>query len=80
MSETELSRRERQIMRIIFRIGSATVQQVRDEMPTTLSMNTVRTLIQILEKKGHLTREKVGREFVYAPRKNRISVGFSDGS
>ena len=54
MSDQELSRRERQIMRVIYRMRSATVQKVKDELDDAPSLNAVRTLIQILETKGHL--------------------------
>ena len=73
-----MSRRERQIMRVIYRMGRSTVHQVRDALSDAPSLNTVRTLIQILEKKGHLNREKQGREFVYFPKKSRIAAGLSE--
>ncbi len=78
MSETHLSRRERQILRVIYRLNQATVIQVQEEMEDAPSLNAVRTMIQILETKGHLKRKKKGREFVYSPSKNRVSAGFSE--
>jgi BlaI family penicillinase repressor len=78
MSDLELSRRERQIMRVIYRMRHATVQEVKDELDDAPSLNAVRTLIQILESKGHLKRKKEGREFVYSPTKNPISAGVAE--
>ncbi len=78
MSEDEMSRRERQIMRVIYRLKQATVQEVHRELPDAPSLNALRTLIQILESKGHLKREKVGREFVYSPKKSRAAAGLAE--
>lgn len=66
-SFTSLSRREREIMEIIYRRGEATVAEVTGNMPEKLSRNGIRTLINVLENKGHLTRRKEGREFIYQP-------------
>jgi predicted transcriptional regulator len=54
------------------------VQEVKDELDDAPSLNAVRTLIQILESKGHLKRKKEGREFVYSPTKNPISAGVAE--
>ena len=78
MGEEQLSRRERQIMRVIYRLDRATVHQVHEGLDAAPSLNAVRTLIQILETKGHLRRKKKGREFIYSPLKNRMSAGFSE--
>lgn len=68
MSTSELpnlSRRERQIMDLIFEHGELTAQQVMDKMPDAPAYATVRSLLRILEEKGHLVHYKSGRQFVY---------------
>jgi BlaI family transcriptional regulator, penicillinase repressor len=62
-----LSRRERQIMEVIYRRGQATAVQVHEDLPDAPSKTAVRTLLRILEEKGHLTHEQEGLAFVYAP-------------
>ncbi len=62
-----LSRRERQIMDVIYRRGSATVAEVIEEMEDPPSYSAVRTLLGILERKGCLTHEKSANRFVYLP-------------
>jgi BlaI family penicillinase repressor len=65
--ESALSRRERQIMDAVFAAGWASIAEIREGMVAAPSMNAVRTMVQILEEKGHLRRRKRGREFEYAP-------------
>jgi predicted transcriptional regulator len=72
-----LSRRERQIMEIIYRRGKATAAQVHDALPDAPSRTAVRTLLRILEDKGHLTHEQDGLTFVYAPSRPREQAGRS---
>jgi predicted transcriptional regulator len=60
-----LSRRERQIMELFFQKGNLTAQQLVELLPDQPSNATVRTLLRILEQKGHLTHSKSGRQFVY---------------
>jgi len=72
-----LSRRERQIMNIIYALGEASATQVLDAMPDPPSRTAVRTLLGILEDKAHLKHGKKGREFVYQPTRRRASVGRS---
>ena len=68
MAQTEdLSRRERQIMEIIYARGSATALQVLGELPSPPSKTAVRTLLTILERKGHLTHREEGGAYVYGP-------------
>ena len=57
---TELSRRESQIMEILFRHGEATAEAVRAELPDAPSNSSVRKLLSILEDKGHLQRRRDG--------------------
>jgi predicted transcriptional regulator len=63
----ELSRRERQLMDVIYRRGSATVTEVREELPDPPSYSAVRALLGILEEKGHLAHHEDGPRYVYGP-------------
>ena len=75
--EAHLSRRERQIMDIVYAHGEASVNQVWEELPTPPSRTATRTLVRILEDKGHLRHRKEGREFIYRPTHRRESVARS---
>ena len=63
----ELSRRERQIMEIVFMLGEATAGQILQHMPDDTSDGSLRKLVRILEGKGYLTHDRAGREHVYRP-------------
>jgi predicted transcriptional regulator len=62
-----LSRRERQIMDILFRRGRATAAEVMDDLPGDPSYSTVRTQLRVLEEKGHVRHDDDGVRFVYMP-------------
>ena len=62
-----LSRRERQIMDILFRHERATAADVMEELPGEPSYSTVRTQLRVLEEKGHVRHELDGVRFVYMP-------------
>jgi len=64
---TVLSRRERQIMDILYRRGRATATEVMEELSGEPSYSTVRTQLRVLESKGHVRHEEVGTRFVYLP-------------
>ena len=64
---TQLSRRERQIMDILFRRGRATAAEVMEELPGEPGYSTVRTQLRVLEDKGHVRHEDDGVRFVYSP-------------
>ena len=64
---TALSRRERQIMDILYRRGRATATEVMEELPGTPNYSTVRTQLRVLESKGHVQHEEDGPRFVYLP-------------
>jgi predicted transcriptional regulator len=70
----ELSRRERQIMDIIYRLGRATANEVIGELPDEKHSSTVRTQLRVLEEKGHLRHEEEGLRFVYLPVTPRRAV------
>ena len=60
-----LSRRERQIMDILFRRGRATAAEVMEELPGNTSYSTVRTQLRVLEDKGHVRHEEEGLRYIY---------------
>ncbi len=62
-----LSKRERQIIETIYRLGKATVAEVLKEIPNPPSYSAVRATLNILETKGFLTHKKVGLKYVYSP-------------
>lgn len=62
-----LSRRERQIMDILYRLGSATAAEVKENLPDAPGYSAVRALLRILEEKGHLKHAYDGPRYVYAP-------------
>ena len=62
-----LSRRERQIMDVLFRRGRATAAEVMAELPGEPSSSTVRTQLRILEEKGHVRHQEEGLRYVYFP-------------
>jgi predicted transcriptional regulator len=62
-----LSRRERQIMDILYRQGRATAADVMDALSGDPSYSTVRTQLRVLEEKGHVRREADGLRYVYFP-------------
>jgi predicted transcriptional regulator len=74
---SQLSKRERQIMDAVYAHGEATVSQVLAEMPDPPMRGALRTLLRILERKGHLTHRQVGREFIYRPTQPRGQAGRS---
>lgn len=67
MTAPILSKRERQIMDVIYGRGEATVADVLRELPDPPSYSAVRGLMRILEEKGHLRHREEGRRYVYLP-------------
>jgi predicted transcriptional regulator len=64
-AHTTLSRRERQIMDILYRLGRATAAEVMANLPGEPSYSTVRTQLRILEGKGHVRHEEDGVRYIY---------------
>lgn len=62
-----LTRRERQIMDIIYKRGRVTANEVLEDLPGTPHYSTVRTQLRVLEEKGHVTHEEDGVRYVYMP-------------
>jgi predicted transcriptional regulator len=67
MALSELSRRERQIMEILYQRGKASASEVLDAMPDAPTYSTVRALLRVLEEKGHIEHQNEGLKYVYAP-------------
>ena len=66
-SEKGLSRREREIMEVIYRRGQATAAEVLEGMPAPPSYSAVRAMLRVLEEKGHLRHEWRGPRYVFLP-------------
>src|SRR5258706_3922369 len=66
-----LSRRERQIMDIVFARGEATAAEVGAALPDPPSYSAVRALLRILEEKGHLRHREDGPRYVFVPTEPR---------
>jgi predicted transcriptional regulator len=62
-----LSRRERQIMDILYQLGRATAADLMKALPGEPSDSTVRTQLRVLEGKGHVRHEEEGQKYVYVP-------------
>lgn len=62
-----LSRRERQIMEILYRSGKASAGEVREAMPDAPGYSAVRAMMRVLEEKGHVRHQAEGLKYVYAP-------------
>ena len=75
--ETQLSRRERQIMDIVYAKGEASISQVHQAMEDRPSYSAVRALMRILEDKGHLKHTAVGNRYFYQPTRSRKEAGHS---
>jgi len=66
--DQSLSRREREIMDIVYEMKEATAQQVLDRLPAPPSYSAVRALLRVLERKGHLLHRQDGPRYVFVPR------------
>jgi BlaI family penicillinase repressor len=73
VAKSELTRRERQIMDIIHRLGRATAQEVQGHLYDPPSYSAVRALLRLLEERGHVRHVTEGQKYVYLP-----AVGKSD--
>jgi predicted transcriptional regulator len=63
----QLTKRERQIMDVLYRLGRATASEVMERLPGSPSDSTVRTQLRVLETKGHVRHEAAGLRYVYLP-------------
>ena len=72
-----LSRRERQIMDVIWRAGHATATEIHERLPDAPSYSAVRALLAVLVNKGHLRHERDGKRYVYEPLASQAKAGKS---
>jgi|GEM_PF-136699 len=66
-----LSRREREMVEILHRLGRATASEVHEAMPDAPTYSAVRATLRILEEKGHIHHKMDGKRFVYEPNEAR---------
>lgn len=67
MAMAGLSRRERQIMEILYQRGKASASEVRDAIQDAPSYSAVRAMLRVLENKGHVKHQAEGLKYVYIP-------------
>lgn len=74
----QLGRRERQIVEVLYRLGKASVAEVRAHLPDPPTYSAVRGMLGLLEEKGHVSHKRDGMRYVYepvvAPTKARVSA------
>ncbi len=73
--QSQLSRRERQIMDIIYARGEASISDVLKQLPDPPARGALGRLISILEEKGHLKHYQKGRQFIFQPTVSRQKAG-----
>lgn len=69
-----LSRRERQVMDVVYRLGQATASEILDGLAEPPSYSAVRAHLRVLEEKGHLRHEQDGARYVYKPTISRAKA------
>ena len=74
-SLSNLSRRERQIMEVLYRDGTATATEVLAKIPDPPSYSAVRAILRVLENKGHVRHASEGTRYVYTPTLPRERAG-----
>jgi predicted transcriptional regulator len=62
-----LSRREREVMDVLYRRGEATVAEVMEELPDPPTYSAVRSILRVLEEKEHIVHREDGPRYIYAP-------------
>jgi predicted transcriptional regulator len=67
-SDKNLSRRERQIMDVVYEMKESSASQILERLPSPPSYSAVRALLRVLEQKGHLVHRQDGPRYVYVPR------------
>jgi BlaI family transcriptional regulator, penicillinase repressor len=75
--DAEFSRRERQIMDILYSVGEATARDIWERMPQAPTYSTVRTLLAVLEDKAHVMRRMEGKAFVYRPKRRKETAAIA---
>jgi len=74
MTKPSLTRREREIMDIIYRLGRASAQDVLDNLAAPPSYSAVRALLRLLEERGHVKHVEDGARYVYLPAVSRAEA------
>jgi len=77
MTEMSLSKRERQMMDIVFRLEEASAAEVQQQLPDAPGYTAVRTMLKLLEEKGLLQHRQEGKKYIYSPCKSPKSAGQS---
>lgn len=72
-----LTRRERQIIDVIYRLGSASVADVLDNLADPPSYSAVRALMRLMEEKGYIKHKKLGAKYIYSPTQSRTNASKS---
>jgi predicted transcriptional regulator len=67
VKDEDLSRRERQIMEALYRLGRASAAEIREALTHAPTYTAVRTHLSILQEKGLVTHESVGARYIYTP-------------
>jgi predicted transcriptional regulator len=73
----DLTRRERQVMEALFRLGRASAAEVREALEAPPSYSAVRAALRLLAERGHVRHERCGRRYLYAPTVDRRRAGRS---
>ena len=69
------SRREREIMNALYRLGRASAAEIREQILDPPTYTAIRTLLSILERKGHIRHESDGTRYIYMPQVGREQMG-----
>ena len=69
-----LTKRERAIMDVLYRLGRATAGEIMEQLPDAPTNSTVRTQLRVLEGKGHVRHEEHGLRYIYMPTVPRHSA------
>src|SRR5271154_1961505 len=76
-TDPDLSRRERQMMDILFAKGRATGQEIQEGLPDKPNYSSVRTILRVLERKGYVRHVEEGLRYVYQPTVPRAAASRS---
>lgn len=74
MAEIALGKRELDVMRVLWEMGSGTVADVRERLPADLAYTTVLTILRNLEEKSYVSRVAEGKAHRYSPRVDRLAA------
>jgi predicted transcriptional regulator len=69
-----LTKRERQIMDVLYRLGRASAAEILEQLDDGRGYSTIRTQLRVLERKGHVRHEEEGLRYVYIPTVPRHSA------